>query len=153
MFTTHRSTLSIINNLIEACKNDENGYKAAAEKARDADLKYLFLEFAERRSQFISELQAHVKRLGGVPRLRGNTLGTTPTSWIDLRNTAPGKNEPELIKECAHGEEATHKVFEEALDDGLAGEIRVLVDDEYAVIKRTSDRLRILEEMFKHSAA
>jgi hypothetical protein len=59
--------ISTLNGLIETCKDGQNGFKEAAEGVDRSDLKSLFYEFSQQRSQFAGELQSLVQSLGGDP--------------------------------------------------------------------------------------
>ena len=53
--------ISTLNGLIETCKDGQDGFKTAAEGVERSDLKSLFYEFAQQRSQFAGELQTLVR--------------------------------------------------------------------------------------------
>ena len=59
--------ISTLNNLIETCKDGQDGFRQAAEGVKHTELKTLFLTYAQQRAQFAGELQSEVHRLGGTP--------------------------------------------------------------------------------------
>ncbi|HLM61998.1 MAG TPA: PA2169 family four-helix-bundle protein, partial [Pyrinomonadaceae bacterium] len=59
------NTISTLNNLIETCKDGQEGFKQAAEAIERSDVKSVFYEFGQQRAQFAGELQALVRDLGG----------------------------------------------------------------------------------------
>ena len=64
--------ISTLNGLIETCKDGQEGFTTAAEGIDRSDLKSLFYEFAQQRSQFAGELQSLVQSLGGDPANSGS---------------------------------------------------------------------------------
>ena len=57
--------ISTLNNLIETCKDGQEGFQQAAEGVQNSQLKSLFYEFGQQRAQFAGELQGLVRELGG----------------------------------------------------------------------------------------
>ena len=60
--------ISVLNDLIETCKDGEHGFHDAADAAGDRRLEELFRTYSEQRGRFASELQEEVRKLGGDPR-------------------------------------------------------------------------------------
>ena len=76
MATTSDNVISTLNNLIETCKDGENGFSTAAEGVENSELQELFEKYSEQRKQFVSELQAEVRRLGGDPESTGSVAAS-----------------------------------------------------------------------------
>ena len=53
----NNDVISTINGLIETCKDGQDGFKLSAEGVQDSQLKTVFYEFGQQRSQFVGELQ------------------------------------------------------------------------------------------------
>ena len=58
------NAISVIENLIETCKDGQKGYQAAASHVKRSDLKTYFNEQSLERSRFAGELEAELIRLG-----------------------------------------------------------------------------------------
>ena len=67
MMTNKDDVISMLNNLIETCKDGEEGFRNASQAAKDPELKQLFNTYAGQRAGFVTELQSEVRRLGGDP--------------------------------------------------------------------------------------
>ncbi len=65
---------STLNDLIETCKDSQQGFHAAAEKVKDPDIHTLFLGLYLQRAEFAGDLQAEVTRIGGDPATSGSTF-------------------------------------------------------------------------------
>src|SRR3954447_22023809 len=81
---TYSSAISILNGLIETCKDGEQGFRTSAEKAKDASLKSLFSKYASQRAGYVQELSAAVTQLGGDPAQSGHIAGSLHRGWINL---------------------------------------------------------------------
>ena len=77
--------VSTLNDLIETCKDGEEGYKKAAENVQRTDLQNVFREYATQRAQFANELQREVARIGGKPETSGTVGGAMHRGWLDVK--------------------------------------------------------------------
>ena len=137
--------VSILNGLIETCKDGEKGFREAAE---DIDIGYyeiLFLEYARQRSQFAAALQAEVRKLGGDPDRKGSMAGTFHRGWMNLRSAVNPKTNEMTILECERGENAALKNYIHALGLNLPEDIRILIHQQYQQIKHTHERIKAME--------
>ena len=66
--------ISSLNDLIEICKDAQEGFRQAAEGVKNGELQTLFNTYAQQRAQFAAELQHEVLRLGGEPERTGSTV-------------------------------------------------------------------------------
>jgi len=133
-----------LNGLIEACKDREQGYRTAAEGARNQDLKALLLSYQEQSARFVAELQAEVTRRGGAPADAGSWTGWLTRGWQHLTSAVHGGDDGAVILGCERGEEAARTAYEAALADPLPAEVRSLVERQYASVKEGYDRLHAL---------
>jgi uncharacterized protein (TIGR02284 family) len=62
--TTTSSIASVLNELIETCKDGQQGFQHAAENVKNARLQQLFQRLALQRGQFATQLQNLVRSLG-----------------------------------------------------------------------------------------
>jgi len=58
------NVINVVENLIEACRDGEKGYKDAASHAKRTDLKTFFTEQGSQRARFADELQLELSKLG-----------------------------------------------------------------------------------------
>jgi uncharacterized protein (TIGR02284 family) len=136
--------ISRLNRLIEACKDREQGYRTAADGAHNHDLKALLHAYEGQSAGYAIQLQAEVKRLGGVPADTGSLAGWLARGWLHLASAVSG-NDGAVIAGCQRGEEAARADYEAALAEPLPGEVRGVLERQYAGVKAGHDRLRALE--------
>ncbi|HWP46704.1 MAG TPA: PA2169 family four-helix-bundle protein [Candidatus Limnocylindrales bacterium] len=146
MNISHREAISVLNNLIETCKDGENGFQTAAEGIKDSQLKSLFNSYAQQRAQFASELQREVRRLGGQPEDSGSVTASIHRGWMNIKSAVTGEDKAAIISECERGEDVAVKTYKEALNANLPADIRVIVEQQYAKIQEAHDKIRSLEK-------
>jgi len=140
------NVISTLNNLIETCKDGQNGFQTAAEGVKRSDLKSLFAEYALQRAKFAGELQTEVTRLGGDPENTGSVAATLHRGWINIKSAVTGADENAVIAECERGEDSAVSNYQDALgDQSLPADIRSIVERQYTQVKEAHDRIRALE--------
>ena len=137
--------ISTLNNLIETCKDGQEGFRQAAEGVKHPELKTLFLTYAQQRAQFAGELQMEVHRLGGAPETTSSTAGALHRGWINLKSALTGEDENAVVSECERGEDSAVRNYEAAIENQLPANLRELVERQFAQIKEAHDRIRSLE--------
>ncbi len=138
--------ISCLNNLIETCKDGQDGFKTAAEGVDRSELKTLFYEFSQQRATFAGELQTEVRRLGGDPEKTGSVAASLHRGWIDIKSAVTGHDDNAVIAECERGEDSAVSNYKDALKDaGLPSDVRTLVERQYAAVQAAHDRVRALE--------
>jgi uncharacterized protein (TIGR02284 family) len=142
---TDRSERAVLNHLIETCKDAERGFRHVAEHATDPAVKSLFLDVASQRARFASELLPHAQRLGGANAHDGTAAGALHRTWIDLRNAISRNDAIAIVHEAERGETFSRGVYESALHGLLPPTAREIVENQYAELQKTADRLREIE--------
>ncbi len=141
--------ISTLNGLIETCKDGQEGFTAAASGIERSDLKSLFHEFAQQRSQFAGELQSLVRSLGGDPEDSGSFAGTLHRGWIDIKSAVMGKDEAAILNECERGEDSAKNAYKNALDEGLPANVLDTVQSQYTAVLSAHDRIKVLRDSAK----
>jgi uncharacterized protein (TIGR02284 family) len=143
---TNDDIISTLNGLIETCKDGQEGFTTAAEGIERSDLKSLFYEFAQQRSQFAGELQSLVQSLGGDPENTGSIAGTIHRGWINIKSAVTGKDEQSILNECERGEDSAKNAYKSALQEGLPTNILDTVQTQYTAIQSAHDRIKALRD-------
>ena len=140
------NVISVLNNLIETCKDGQNGFQTAAEGVKRSDLKSLFYQYSQQRAQFAGELQDEVRRLGGDPAKAGSVAATLHRGWINIKSAVTGEDENAVLAECERGEDSAVANYQDALNDqNLPTDVRAVVERQFAQVKEAHDRVRSLE--------
>ena len=138
-------TISTLNNLIETCKDGQDGFRSAAGGVRDGELKTLFHTYSQQRAQFAAELQGEVRRLGGDPEKTGSTAAALHRGWINIKSAVTGEDEGAIVSECERGEDSAVRNYEEALRRDLPSDVRSIIERQFGQVKEAHDRIRGLE--------
>jgi uncharacterized protein (TIGR02284 family) len=142
--------VSTLNDLIEICKDGQEGFQTASEGVTDTSLKSLFSQYSLQRGQFAGALQAEVSRLGGSPEKGGSVSGSIHRGWINLKSAVTGHDEAAIIAECERGEDSAKEAYEKALQETLPADIRSLVMQQFGEVKDAHNRIRTLEVRMGH---
>lgn len=138
--------ISTLNNLIETCKDGQDGFRTAAEGIKNSQLTTLFNSYSQQRAQFAAELQSEVRRLGGEPEGTGSTAAVLHRGWINIKSAVTGEDEAAVISECERGEDAAVEAYEEALETDLPNDVKSIVSRQFSQVKEAHDRIRSLEK-------
>ncbi|MEA3208034.1 MAG: hypothetical protein QOE70_1091 [Chthoniobacter sp.] len=150
MSTTTASLASVLNSLIETCKDGQEGFRNAAENVKDADLKSLFSELSMQRRQFITELQVLVRGLGEETEKTGSVAGALHRGWIDLKAALTSGDEHAILAECERGEDSAVAEYRDALAHGdLPANVRGVLRQQSMAVQAAHDRVRDLRDRFQ----
>lgn len=143
---TNDKAISTLNNLIETCKDGQEGFRTAADGVKNGELKTLFLTYSQQRAQFAAELENEVRRLGGDPEKTGSVAATLHRGWMNIKAAVTGEDEGAVISECERGEDSAVSNYREAAGAGLPADVRSIVERQAGAIKEAHDRIRSLEK-------
>jgi uncharacterized protein (TIGR02284 family) len=142
------NVISELNDLIETSKDGEKGFRKAAEDARDAQLKTMFLDRADDCARGARELQDAVQKLGGKPEDRGSMTGALHRGWVDVKSAVGGRSDHSILAECEKGEDVAKKRYHDALEKDLPADVRAIVERQYQGVLQNHDRVRDLRDQY-----
>ena len=142
---TNEHAISVLNGLIETCKDGQVGFQTAAEGVKSAILKTLFSEFSLQRAQFAGVLQQEVNRMGGSPETSGSVSASLHRGWINIKSAVTGKDESAIVAECERGEDSARDAYQKALKEHLPVDVRSIVESQFLEVKQAHDQVRSLE--------
>jgi uncharacterized protein (TIGR02284 family) len=144
---------SILNDLIQICKDGQQGFLDAAHHVNDANVKSMFLDLSQQHSMIAGDLQQEVTRLQGDPEKTGSTTGALHRGWIDFKAKVSGQSDQAAIREAERGEDATIKAYQKALEKTLPADLRVTLELQLQAIVDAHRRVRVLEARTSSGAA
>src|SRR5271156_1358288 len=101
--STNDDVISVMNDLIETCKDGEQGFRTAGDAIENPEIRTLFHMYAQQRAHFASELNNEVLRHGGEPAESGHASASLHRGWMNLRQAVSGRSETAIIDECERG--------------------------------------------------
>jgi uncharacterized protein (TIGR02284 family) len=152
MSTSTEDIVDTLNDLIETCKDGEQGFRQCAEHTKSTQLKQIFLSRAGDCQQGASELQAIVTRLGGKADTGSSTTGKLHHIWVDVKSTLTGDDDQAILNECERGEDAALERYRDAIKKPLPDEIASVVQRQYEGVKRNHDQIRSLRDQMRSAA-
>lgn len=134
--------ISTLNDLIETCKDGEEGFLACAHHVKNPALKSFFEEKAQRCATGAMQLREKVRALGGDPETGGSTAGALHRAWVNIKSSVAGRDDHAILAECERGEDVAKRAYEQALQADLPADVRTLVGTQYREVKTNHDRVR-----------
>ncbi len=150
---SNEETISTLNNLIETCKDGQEGFKEAAEGVERSDLKSLFYDLGQQRAKFAGELQALVRELGGDPETTSSTAGALHRGWINIKSFVTGKDEAGVLNEAERGEDIAKKAYKDALAENLPANVMTVVQAQSNEVMTAHDRVRDLRDAVNNTSS
>jgi uncharacterized protein (TIGR02284 family) len=145
-----KKTVSTLNDLIETCRDGQNGFKEAAENVKSPDLKSFFNQVAADRAQLVRELEVEVRKLGGDPEKKGSTAGALHGAWMEIKGTLTGKGDQAVLTECESGEDSAVQAYKDAIKSpNLPANILTIVERQSRIIQQTHDRVKQMRDAKK----
>ncbi len=147
---TNTNDVSVLNGLIETTLDSMKGYEDAAKDAESTQFATMFADFARDRAKSATDLQNHVRTLGGEPEMDSSMLAAAHRTFMDLKQAITGKDDKAIIQEVERGEDHIKAKFEDAMKDSdLSPATRSAITEAFASVREGHDKMSAL----KHSMA
>ncbi len=142
-------TVEMLNDLVQTCREGEQGYQTAADDIHNSELETMFRGYAKQRGNFVRELQAEVERLGGKPSESGSLEAALHRGWMNVKSSLSGGDTAAIIAACETGEDSALAAYDRAARTDVTGKTRTLIDKQLQQVKETHIRLHRLKEEIK----
>jgi uncharacterized protein (TIGR02284 family) len=144
--------ISVIENLIETCKDGQKGYQDAASHVKRSDLKTYFNEQSLERARFAGELEAELIRLGKPDKkVSGSVSGTLRRAWIDTK-VSLGGGDKTILESVEAGEDNAKEAYQKALTGDLPENVAQIVRRQAASVQRAHDKVKTLRDEARAAA-
>ena len=136
------NTVSILEKLVETCRDGEKGYKDAAEHVKHSDIKTYFQKQSRERAQFAQELEAELARVSEGPKKESGSISAAlHRAWIDMK-AGIGGGDKTILGSVEQGEDAAQKAYTNALGSALPQQIEGTVSRQADHIRSAHDKVR-----------
>ena len=150
---TNEKLAEVLNDLLEINNDRIKGYNKAADEVKDSDLdlKAIFKNMANESVKYTSELTQLVQRLGANPSTGTTVRGKIYRVWMDVKATFIGHDRQSVLESCEFGEDAAQRAYTDALasDAEISAEIRKIITDQQAALKKSHNLIRKYRDMHK----
>ncbi|HWC16816.1 MAG TPA: PA2169 family four-helix-bundle protein [Terriglobales bacterium] len=142
-----KKTIEIVQNLINTCRDGQNGYRDAAEHVTDSNLRQFLNQQSLARAGFAGELEQELISLGEANPGRGGSIsGAIHRAWIDFKSTLGG-GDATILRSVEAGEDSAKQAYEKALAEGALPEpIAIVARRQLASIAAAHDHVRSLRD-------
>jgi uncharacterized protein (TIGR02284 family) len=134
--------IATLNDLIETSRDGEEGFRQCAETVKNPSLKVFFEQKAERCREAVTQLQQIVREMGDDPEKSSSVSGAMHRFWVSIRSSVSTMSDHAILAECERGEDVAKKSYEKALAQDLPGDLRRVVERQYAEVKANHDKVR-----------
>lgn len=141
--------ISTLNDLIETCKDGEQGFRTCAEDIKDAQMKSFFTSRAQSCAEAAAELQQEVRALGGDPETSSSIAGALHRRWVDIKGLVTGKDDEAILNECERGEDVAKRSYETALGKSLPANIKTIVERQYNGVLKNHDQVKAMRNQVR----
>jgi len=147
--------ISTLNDLIETCKDGEEGFRTCAEDAsnRSPQLKSVLSARQQECAAAAKELQQLVRAHGGDPETKSSVSGTMHRAWVDVKSAITGKDDEAVLNECERGEDVAVESYRKALQgNDLPADVRAVVERQYQGVLRNHDQIKMLRDQARRAS-
>ena len=141
--------ISTLNDLIETCKDGEEGFRTCAGDVGDPTLKSFFSNRAQSCAAAATELQDLVRAYGGDPERSSGLGGAIHRRWVDIKSAIMGHDDKAVLKECERGEDVAVTSYRRALEKNLPGDVRTVVEKQYQGVLHNHDQVKSLRDQYR----
>jgi uncharacterized protein (TIGR02284 family) len=146
------NAVSVIEALIETCKDGQKGYQDAASHVKRNDLKAYFNEQAMERGRFVQELQAELAKVGEPgKKVSGSASAALHRAWIDTKVTM-GAGDKSILESVEKGEDNAKDTYNKALRGTLPTSVAEIVRRQAASVQQAHDKVKSLRDTAEAAA-
>jgi len=145
--TNNEKAAKVLGELVEICRDGQDGYRDAAEHVTDRELAHLFNQQSLQRAGFAGELEQELINLGeSDPDRTGSAKAAIHRAWIDLKATLGGGDHA-ILNSVEAGEDTAKKAYERAVQNAeLPEDIALIVRRQLTSIQAAHDHVRSLRD-------
>jgi uncharacterized protein (TIGR02284 family) len=151
MANHNEEQIGALNKLIDILRDGNSGYKSAAEKISDEEIRTILYRLSQQRALFEAELKDEIRTLGGEPDYSSITkqAGNTWSEFIKMIRPED-KHGRDVIQKCQKEEEQALEVYEEVLKNKhIPDYIKEKITRQHHLIKGACVQLREFERDLK----
>ena len=138
--------VSVVEKLIETCRDGQKGYADAAEHVKRPDLKIYFQQQNAERGRFAEELERELSSLGKSDKKpSGSVVGALHRTWIDAKANLGGGDKT-ILESVEQGEDSAKKAYEEALAAQLPSNLQTIVQRQAESVKSAHDKVKSMRD-------
>ncbi len=140
------NVVSVLENLIETCKDGQKGYQDAAQHVKRPDLRSYFNEQSMERGRFAQELQTELAKAGKPDKkVSGSASAAMHRAWIDTKVALSG-GDKSILESIEKGEDDARDTYQKTLSGSLSPNLAEIVRRQATSVQRAHDKVRTLRD-------
>jgi uncharacterized protein (TIGR02284 family) len=144
------STINQLQELIQINVDSRDGFQLSAEVIDDMALSTLFRSLAHQREEQANELARFVEWNQQTPRHEGTYAAALHRTWLGIREKLSSNNLYAVLAEAERGEDQIKNAYEAALRAHPGSAMNDVLNQQYAQVKASHDRIRDLRDEHQH---
>ncbi len=114
----NKTVIADLKGLIDILNDGKEGYLSASEVVNSAELKGLFITFANERVAYSEELKNHIQLHGGYSENEdGGILGVLHRTWIDIKQALSNNEDEAILNSIETAEKVALEEYDKVLED------------------------------------
>lgn len=140
-------TIKLLQELVDSCRDGQNGYRDAADHVTDSHLREFFNQQSLVRAGFAGELEQEIIRLGNVdPSTSGSAAAGIRRAWIDFKSELGG-GDVTILASVESAEGRAKAVFKRGLEESsLPQDLATVIRRQLTSIAAAHDHIRSLRD-------
>lgn len=137
----------LVKTVIQILNDGAKGFPDIGEHLKDPMAKSFFMEEAQVRATYASELEAEYGAISGESNdIGGTAAGAIHRVWGDLKANLGGGDHT-LLATAEQGEDAAKKAYQAALDDNsISGNLRAILLRQQTHIQASHDKVKAMRD-------
>ncbi len=142
-----KHAVDALQDLIEVARDGQNGYREAAEHAKDLQLRRFLEAVSLARAKFAGELETYAVQLGKADVDRsGSVMGAIHRGWTDLKTNLGGGDDA-ILSSMETGDSYAKDHYEKYINDNkLPDDLLETVRNQAQTIVGTLERVRAMRQ-------
>lgn len=145
--------VEVLNDLIDACRDGERGFRTSAEHANAGELQSYLARRAGDCATAAVELEEAVRSYGGAPREGGTVAGALHRGWVSIKSALTSNDDKAVLVECERGEDVAVAQYRKALEKPLPEGVRALVQRQANGAQRNHDEVKAMRDRYIGTAS
>ena len=142
-----QKAIKVLEDLIQVCRDGENGYRDAAEHITSTELRAFFNDQSLERARFAAELTSELARLRGdrfdATAVKGSFGAAMNCTWMDIKAALNGSDRS-VLESVETGEASARDTYQKALAEDLPEAIQGTVRSQAQLVTAAHDHVKLL---------
>ena len=138
--------VDLLNDLLQTCRDREQGYRTARDGVKDTALRQLFDSYVQQSIRFGHELEAEIRQRGEAREPGGTLAGAAFRGWMNIKAALTGGGESAVLGECERGEDVAVEHYQRALRHPLPDDLQALLSRQWSEMEQAHSQIRTLRD-------